>query len=214
MAARMRGAAVLLLLFVGSAAGAQEVIDRVVARVENDVILLSDVQLLGRYQVLVQGKAESDDQILERLIDQTIVRTEAETARAPAPPGADVDRALERLRRDFRSAEEYEQKRAAAGISAEEVLQVVTAEVYLSNYLDSRFRPSVRVEQADIEKFYQTAVLPRAQARGREAPTLEAAREFIQEALVQRGIDEQSEKWLKESRARVHIEKFPAEAAK
>jgi len=28
----------------------------------------------------------------------------------------------------------------------------------------------------------------------------------MQEALVQRGINEQAEKWLKESRARLHVE--------
>src|SRR5262245_59219639 len=39
---------------------AQELLDRIVARLENDVILLSDVRLLSRYQLLVEGKAESD----------------------------------------------------------------------------------------------------------------------------------------------------------
>ena len=46
---------------------AQEVLDRIVARVENDVILLSDVRLLARYQLLVDGKSESDWEILNRL---------------------------------------------------------------------------------------------------------------------------------------------------
>lgn len=210
------GAVLLAALFCVALpwhARAQEVIDRIIARVENDVILLSDARHLARYQMLVEGKAEDEGQILERLIDQWIVATEAEAAGFPRPSQADVERAMQRMQREFASAEEYEQRRKAAGISAEEAQQVVTEQVYLSNYLDSRFRPSVRVEQADIEDFYQKAVLPRAKARGQDAPTLEAARDFIQEALVQRGIDEQSEKWLKESRARLHIEKFPGKDA-
>jgi len=48
----------------------QEVIDRIVARIDNDVILLSDVRLLSRYQLLVDGRSESDWEILNRLIDQ------------------------------------------------------------------------------------------------------------------------------------------------
>jgi hypothetical protein len=85
---------------------------------------------------------------------------------------------------------------------------MVASQLYLSNYLDSRFRPSVKVEPKDVEDFYDKAVIPRAQARGQEPPSLEAAREYIHEALVQRSIDEQAERWLNESRGRVHLEKM------
>src|SRR5256885_5976066 len=78
-------------------AGAQEVLDRIVARVENDVILMSDVQMLSRYQLLVDGKSEGDSEILERLIDQWIVRSEATAARTPQPSDVDIDRGLQRL---------------------------------------------------------------------------------------------------------------------
>ena len=77
----------LLAVLVGMAAGgflgAQEVLDRIVARVENDIILLSDIQALSRYQQLVDGKSETEEQILDRLIDQWIVRTEADVAHFP-----------------------------------------------------------------------------------------------------------------------------------
>ena len=36
-----------------AAAFSQEVIDRIAARIENDIILLIDVRQLGRYQVVV-----------------------------------------------------------------------------------------------------------------------------------------------------------------
>jgi len=64
--------------------GAQEIVDRIVARVENDIILLSDIRALSRYQLFLDGKSETDAQILERLIDQWIVRTEASVSRFPA----------------------------------------------------------------------------------------------------------------------------------
>ena len=49
-------------------------------------------------------------------------------------------------------------------------------------------------------------MVPRAESRGQAPPTLDSARDFIQEALVQRAIDVQAERWLKESRLRVHVE--------
>ena len=53
-----------------------------------------------------------------------------------------------------------------------------------------------------------------AKDRGQEPPSLDAARDAIQEALVQKGINEQSNRWLKESRLRLHIEKLLEEGAK
>ena len=56
--------------------------------------------------------------------------------------------------------------------------------------------------------------MPRAKARGQEPPTLDAARDTIQEALIQNGINQQAEQWLKESRLRLHVETFLDEVAK
>jgi hypothetical protein len=88
---------------------------------------------------------------------------------------------------------------------------MLRSQLFLSNYLDARFRPSIQVADKDIEDFYQTRVAPRAESRGQTAPTLDAAREFIQEALVQRAINEQADRWLKESRPRVRVENLLTE---
>ena len=193
---------------------AQEVVDRIVARVENDVILLSDVRALGRYQQFLDGKQETDDQILDRLIDQWIVRSEAEASRSPHPSEADVDRGLSRIRDSFASGEEYQARMKQAGLSEQNVRAMVASQLYLSNYLDSRFRAAVRIDPKEIEDFYQTEVVPRAKARGQEPPGLDAARDSIQEALIQNGINQQAEQWLKESRLRLHIAKSLVEVAR
>ena len=201
-----------LMFCVAGTLPAQEVMDRIAARVENDIILLSDVRILSRYQQLVDGKSESDAQILDRLIDQWIVRNEAETARFPRPSEEDITRGVERVQKSFTSSEEYEARRKQLGLTIIDMRNMVASQLYLSNYLDSRFRPSVKVEPKDVEDFYDKAVIPRAQARGQEPPSLEAAREYIHEALVQRSIDEQAERWLNESRGRVHLEKMLEQA--
>jgi parvulin-like peptidyl-prolyl isomerase len=201
-----------LMFCVAGPLPAQEVMDRIAARVENDIILLSDVRILSRYQQLVDGKSESDAQILDRLIDQWIVRNEAETARFPRPSEEDITRGVERVQKSFTSAEEYEAHRKQLGLTVIDMRNMVASQLYLGNYLDSRFRPSVKIEPKDVEDFYDKAVIPRAQSRGQEPPSLEAAREYIHEALVQRGIDEQAERWLNESRGRVHLEKMLEQA--
>jgi hypothetical protein len=189
-------------------------VDRIVARVENDIILQSDVTELKEYQELVDGKSESEGAILDRLVDQWIVRSEAELSRFPEPQEEEIDRGVSRVMNSFPSPEEYEARKKQSGLNDAEVRKIVAAQLYLSNYLDSRFRPSAQIDEKAIEDFYQNAVVPRAKARGQEPPTLEASRDIIQEALVQRDINEQANRWLKESRARLHVQKFLQEGAK
>jgi parvulin-like peptidyl-prolyl isomerase len=215
----MRGLSIRVLSFwmslaIAGGMAAQEIADRIVARVENDIILLSDIRALSRYQQFLDGKSETDAQILERLIDQWIVRTEANVSRFPQPSDADIDRDVERIQKSFASKEEFESRRKQIGLSVAEIRDMVATQLYLSNYLDSRFRPGVQIDPKTIDDFYEKSVVPRAKARGQEPPPLDTARDFIQEALVQRGINDQADQWLIESKARLHIEKFLDEAAK
>ena len=204
----------LLTAAVAGMAPAQEIVDRIAARIENDVILLSDIRMLGRYQQFLDGKSETDGQVLDRLIDQWIVRTEAEASRFPHPSDAEIERGMERVRKSFTSAAEYEARKKQNDLSDAEIRSMVASQLYLSNYLDSRFRPGVQIDPKTIEDFYQKSVVPRAKDRGQEPPPLDEARDYIQEALVQRGINDQADQWLIESKGRLHIEKLIAEAAK
>ena len=203
-----------LLALAATSVRSQELLDQIAARVESDVILLSEVRTLSRYQMLVDGKAESDAAILDRLIDQWIVRNEADTARFPHPADMEIAHGVEHLQASFASPEEYEARKKQSGLNDKEIQRMVAQQLYLSNYLDSRFRPAVQVDAKQVEDFYQQAVVPRAKARNQAPPPLDDSREYIQEALMQRGINEQAEVWLKESRARLHVQKFLKENGK
>jgi hypothetical protein len=205
------GISALLLLFglyCEEKLWSQEIADRIVARIESDIILLSDVRTLRCYQQLVDGKSETDDQILERLINQWIVRTEADASRFPHPPEPELTRVLHVLRKSYGTDEDFEKRRKESGLSETELRETMGLQLYLSNYLESRFRPTVHVNPQAIEEFYEKEIVTRAKARGEEPPALEASRESIQEALLQTGINAQADQWLKESRARLRIEKI------
>src|SRR5216684_2569776 len=174
-----------LLALAATCAQSQELLDQIAARVESDIILLSEVRTLSRYQMLVDGKAESDAAILDRLIDQWIVRNEANTARFPHPADVEIARGVEHLEASFATPEEYQARKRQSGLSDKEIQRVVAEQLYLSNYLDSRFRPAVQVDAKQVEDFYQQAVVPQAKARNQAPPPLDASREYIQEALVQ-----------------------------
>ena len=211
---RLSVLAFLLMLAFAPRLLSQVVLDRIVARVEGDVILLSEVRTLSRYQDLVDGKKETDAQILDRLVDQWIVRNEADTARFPHPTDVEIARGLERLLAAFDSLDEYQARKKVVGLRDSDVQKMIADQLYLSKYLDSRFRPAVQISSSEVEDFYRDGVVGRAKARKQQPPTLEASREYILEALIQRGINEQADRWLQESRTRLHVDKFLNEGAK
>ena len=194
------------MLLAARCAAAQEVVDRIVARVETDIILMSDIQQLARYQTFLDGKPQTNQEILDRLVDQWIVRSEASVARFPQPSQEEVTRSFERLKRSFSSPEEFDARKKLSGLTDEQIRDYLRAQLYLSNYLDSRFRPVIQIDEKAIDDFYQKRVVPRAESRGQTPPPLDKARDFIQEVLVQRAINEQADRWLKESRARVRVD--------
>jgi hypothetical protein len=205
---KIRITTICLGLTVAMHSPAQEMIDRIAARVDTDIILLSDVRELGRYQNFLDEKSKTDSEILGLLIDQWIVRNEARAALFPQPSDDDVKRSLERLKRSFSSPEEYQEREKQAGLTDADVFRMQRLQLYLTNYLDSRFRASIQVDEKDIEEFYESRVIARAEERGQKPPTLEAARGYIQEILVQRAINVQADKWLKESRGRLRVERL------
>jgi hypothetical protein len=194
--------ALALLFLAAAAARPQEVVDRLAARIESDIILRSEVRQLGAYQQLLDGKRESDAQLLDRLIDQWIVRTEAEASRFPRPAAADVEREVEKLKKALPAGQEF-----GGDLREADLRSLVAEQLYLSAYLDSRFRPAVQIEPQAIDDYYATTLVPQARSRGETPPPLESVRESIRELLIQRGINEQADRWLKERRARLHVEK-------
>jgi hypothetical protein len=203
-----------LVIAVCFTADAQQVVDRIVARIEGDIILLSDVEKLSHYQQFLDGKSQTNEEILQLLIDQWVVRTEAETSRFPVPSPTDVQRNVDRIKKSFASPQEYETRKNEADLTDAEISGMAGAQLYLSNYLDSRFRPSVQIDPKAIEDYYQTGVVARAKARGVQPPTFEAARDLIQEFLVQQGINDEANRWLKESRNGLHVENLLDAGAK
>jgi parvulin-like peptidyl-prolyl isomerase len=192
----------------GQAAQAQpgRVVDRIVARIEGDIILLSQVRELGAFQQLVEGKAESDDGLLAELIEQWIVQTEATESRFPQPAKSEVDRELARLAAQFTSDEDYKTKLSELGLSATEVRQLLARQIYIERYIDYKFRPSVQIKSEDVQNYYQNELLPELAKKNEAAPRRTDVEGQILELLTQRAITDLATKWLDDTKSRLKIE--------
>ncbi len=176
------------------------------ARVEDDIILQSQVRELGAFQQLIEGKAESDDKLLEELIEQWVVETEATASHFPQPAQSEVDRELARIKQQFATPEKYASRLNELGLSAAQVRQMLIRQIYDERYIDYKFRPSAVVEAADIDAYYKNELLPDLAKKNLPAPGPASVEEEIREVLTQRGISDQTAKWLDDTKSRLKIE--------
>jgi hypothetical protein len=213
----MRRAAIVFVLFLATTGAAPalsgsatlqsaRVVDRIVARIEDDIILLSQMRELGAFQQLIDGHAESDDKLLQELIEQWMVETEATASHFPQPAQSEIDRELSRLREHFANPEIYASRLSELGLSAAQVRQLLSRQIYVERYVDYKFRPSVQIEPADIDAYYQKELLPDLAKNNQPAPHRAEVEEQIRELLIQRGISGMTVKWLDDTKARLKIE--------
>ena len=186
--------------------GGEQTVDGVAARIEDDILTESEVRELAAYQQLVDGKAKPRADLIRELEDQWIVRGEAKAASFPEPSAEDQQRAYAEFVKQFSSPEEFERKCAAAGLTETGVRRMLAQQLYLSRFIDYRFRPAAQVDDAQVQAFYQNEFAPQLKARGQPLPALDEVQETIHEVLVQRAVSARAEKWLDDTRAHLKID--------
>ena len=207
--------AVLLFVLCGSpligAAQGAVVVDRIVARVEDDILTLSEMRELGRFQQLVNGpgaarEMTSDAELLRQLIDQWIVNTEASVAQFPRPTKEEVQGEVAKLAAQAGGEAAYRARLKELELTPEAVSRQVEQQIYLARFLDYKLRPTAQVGSADVEKYYREELTPEMKKRGQAVPPLEDVEEQIRELLTQRDISARTTKWLEDTRARLKID--------
>ena len=185
--------------------GAQQV-DGVAARIEDDIITDSEVRELGAFQLLVDGKSKPRIELIRELSDQWLIRTEATGTKYGQPPATDVDRAYAEFVKQFPSAEDFQKRCASAGLTEAAVRRTVAQQLYLSRFIDYRFRPEAQVSDEQAETYYRDEFSPQLKARNEPVPPLDDVDDTIREVLIQRAISDRAAKWLSDSRDRLKID--------
>ena len=161
---------------------------------------------LAAFQTLVDGHAKSRAELIQELADQWIVRGEAATTRYPEPTAKDVDAAYAQLLKQFPSPDAFKAQCDAVGLSDQAVRRLLSQQLYLSRFLDFRFRPAAQVNDQQVATYYKDNFAPQLQKRGQTVPRIEDVEDTIREVLIQRAISERSASWLDDTRERLHID--------
>jgi hypothetical protein len=181
-------------------------VDGVAARIEDDILTESEVRELAAFQTLVDGKAKPRADLIRELADQWIIRSEATATKFPRPSAQTLDSAYAEFVKQFASPDRFQQHCREVGLSDAAVRRMLEQQVYLSRFLEYRFRPAAQVDEKQIEAYYRDDFSPQLQKRGEPVPPLQDVEETIREVLVQRIISERANQWLDDARSRLRID--------
>ena len=190
-----------------------EVLDRVVAVVNGELVLESDVEEEKRFaifQPLRNPNAEfSRAMAIERLINRTLILQQL--ALQPQPPITDeaLDTELKQLRKDLPECRAYgcetdagwQKFVADQGFTMPEFRERWRHRMEVLRFIEQRFRMGIRITPAEIKTYYDGTLLPQYAKQKVAPPKLDAISDRIQEVLLQQQVGSLLGDWLKSLRA-------------
>ena len=156
MVASLRSSvAALALILVPSGAGAQ-IIDRILAVVEGQLITLSDVRGVTRLGLETPPAAgDPVALVLEKLIDRQLMLVEVERYAPPEPPEEAVDAQLQAIRARFPDALAFETTLHQIGMGADDLRRYLRDTLRIDAYLQQRFTAAIQPSDDEIAAYYR-----------------------------------------------------------
>jgi hypothetical protein len=195
--------ACLVVLVVPSRAG--EVVDRIVATVNGQIILQSDWDDALRFQAFVDARSplalmpEEQKAALDHLIDQELLREQIHASDFHQATGEQVAKRIQEIRQRYPEAATPDGWNAVLsryGLNEAELQQHVGLEIDLMRLVDSRLRPNVNIDSKSIESYYNQELLPQLRQSGAQAVPLAQVTPQIRELLTQQKLNELLVAWL------------------
>jgi hypothetical protein len=195
------------------------VLDRVVAVVNNQAILASDVDEEVRLAVLDPERAGlgilTPQRALEQLISRALIQQQIrqEDAQAARPSQDEIDARLKEIRNEvpacvhFNCASEEGWKAflAARGLTQERVETYLRRRIQILRFIEERFRQGILIAPEEIQTYYRETLLPQY-AAGEAIPTLDEVAPRIEEILLQRQVNTLFDDWLRNLRRQGDVE--------
>lgn len=160
--------AVVLLALVSWAAGvvdarsqvpqarAEEVIDRMLAVVAGDLIMMSDVEAAVEFGLVPQTSGPDITRtVLSQLIDRSLMLAEVDRYAPPEPSKEAVDREYASVRARFASVQGFEEALARYGVEEASLRATLRANLRLRAYLSQRFSTVPPLDE-EVAEYYRT----------------------------------------------------------
>jgi hypothetical protein len=202
---------------------AGDILDRIVATVNNHIILQSEWQEAIRYEAFLSGRPLDQVDIgdrkaaLDRLIDQELLREQMRSSDFPHASSEVVEKRLQEIRKQYADSENESAWKAALvryGLTEDELRRRVALQQDLLGLVDARLRPNVIIDSKSIESYYNQELLPQLRQSGAQQVPLAEVTPKIKELLTQQKMNQMLVAWLHDLRtgSRISTEAEPQES--
>jgi hypothetical protein len=189
-----------------------EIIDRIAVSVGSRVITETDLDREIRITAFLNNakpdfSPASKRQTANRMVDQTLVRSELEASRYPEPTAAETEAALADEKARFGDDAAYRRALASDGVNEDDLKARLAWQLMLVRFIGVRFRPGIQISDADIIKYFNEHMRAGLlEAHPGQTPSVDDYRAGIEQTLIGQAADLQVEQWLKEARRRNRIQ--------
>jgi peptidyl-prolyl cis-trans isomerase SurA len=203
----------------GDPAAGNITIDRVIAVVNRQVILQSDLEDEMQLSVLdptTSGNVrDTRQQALDRLISRTLIQQQIQQENIPAaePTAAEIASRLTEIRTglpacvrsDCASDAGWNEFLAHHELSPERVKKYLRIRLEILSFIELRFREGIRITPEEIETYYRETLRPQYPS-GQTPPPLQQVSSRIEEILLQQRVNALFETWLSNLRSQGQIQ--------
>src|SRR5208282_2061977 len=209
-------AAMALSMALALSAMAGQIVDRVVAKVNDHVILQSDWEQEVAFEALANGRdpdsftSAERNAALDRLIDQELLR---EQVRPSQPAAADevaarvaeVRNDVRKLHPDCATDEGWHAQLQRYGLTQAALEKRLSDQMQLMKLVEDRLRPSIQIDEHAVESYYHDQLLPEMKKAGSRAAPLTEVFGRIKDLLAEKKMNELLTGWLASLRSGSHI---------
>jgi len=182
-------------------AQAQQLLDRVVARVNGYAITLSDVKAALALGLVDVPPEAAEPAVIERLVDRQLVLTEVARFAPPEPSPAAVAREVDAI--EMRTGGRLAVIMETTGLDEGRIRDIARDTLRIAAYLDQRFGPTVQLTEEEVLQYYR--MHPDEFTReGRLTPFAEADDLARERASAERRAATVAQ-WMRDLRARAEI---------
>jgi peptidyl-prolyl cis-trans isomerase SurA len=188
-------------------------LDRVIAVVNDDVILESDVdeerRLMAFQPFRDTSRNSSREQVIDRLINRSLILQQSKIQAEGQVTDKQLQDQLDALKKEIPACKEYHCETEAGwkhfvedqGFTMEELTKRWHERMEVLNFIEIRFRSGITISDAEIQDYYDKTLLPQYAKQKATAPKVGAIKNRIQEILLQQQVGSLLGDWLKSLRA-------------
>jgi peptidyl-prolyl cis-trans isomerase SurA len=204
------GALILSCSLAAQPATAGQVIDRIVATVNGQIILQSDWDDALRYEALLSAtsinefSAEERRAVLDRLIDQELLGEQMKSALFKHATEEEAAAQVTQTRQLYPEASTDDGWKAVLGrfgLTEKALLTHVQQQIDLMRLVDAHLRPTVQIDSKSIEAYYREKFIPQLKQSGSGDVPLEEVSGKIRELLTEERVSELMVSWLQSLRS-------------